>query len=238
MIRSLLTRGKFLDEAYPSTNQLFNQIEFVDVPSIIYQGDLVNYTQFTDTKVEDDQLKPDGPNTSALGQTVFLWGEDDEENAVSFDASLLTRGNIDGYGTFKAGATHSFGIVYYDQFNRNGGVQTVPDMYVNWYDNRFVENSLYGRVDGVFRVKHTAPSWAVRWAPVYASINSIINKFQYSIIRAFVATNLQAKPFAGISSFEDWWVHPDLVDEKIINIMKDTNQNTKNAEDYIFCNKF
>ena len=42
----------------------------------------------------------------------------------------------------------------------------------------------------------------------------------------------------GISSFEDWWVHPDLVDEKIINIMKDTNQNTKNAEDYIFCNKF
>jgi hypothetical protein len=203
MIRSLLTRGKSLDEAYPATNQLFNQIEFVDVPSIIYQGDLVNYTQFTDTKVKDDQLKPDGPNTSALGQTVFLWGEDDEENAVSFDASLLTRGNIDGYGTFKAGATHSFGIVYYDQFNRNGGVQTVPDMYVNWYDNRVVENSLYGRVDGVFRVKHTAPSWAVRWAPVYAPINSIINKFQYSIIRAFVATNLQAKPFAGISSFED-----------------------------------
>ena len=42
----------------------------------------------------------------------------------------------------------------------------------------------------------------------------------------------------GISSFEDWWVHPDLVDEKIISIMKDKNEDTKNAEDYIFCNKF
>jgi FkbM family methyltransferase len=40
----------------------------------------------------------------------------------------------------------------------------------------------------------------------------------------------------GISSFEDWWVHPDLVDEKIISIMKDKNEDTKNAEDYIFCN--
>ena len=40
----------------------------------------------------------------------------------------------------------------------------------------------------------------------------------------------------GISSFEDWWVHPDLVDEKIINIMKDKNEDTKNVEDYIFCN--
>jgi FkbM family methyltransferase len=40
----------------------------------------------------------------------------------------------------------------------------------------------------------------------------------------------------GISSFEDWWVHPDLVDKKIINIMKDENENTKNAEEYIFCN--
>ena len=40
----------------------------------------------------------------------------------------------------------------------------------------------------------------------------------------------------GISSFEDWWVHPDLVNERIINIMRDTNQNIKNAEDYIFCN--
>ena len=79
----------------------------------------------------------------------------------------------------------------------------MPDMYVNWYDNRTTENSLYGRVDSVFRVKHEAPLWAKKWAPVYAKINNVTQKFQYSITSAFTATNLQAKPFAGVSSFEE-----------------------------------
>jgi hypothetical protein len=37
----------------------------------------------------------------------------------------------------------------------------------------------------------------------------------------------------GISNFEDWWVHPDLVDPEAIKIMKDCNKNTKKAKDYI-----
>jgi hypothetical protein len=203
MIKSLFTKGKSLDQAYPASNALFNQIEFVDVPSVVYQGDNINYTQYTDTDRVDGQLRPDNPNPDAIGQTAFLWGEDDEENAVSFEASLLTYGDVNSYQTFKAGATHSFGIVYYDQFNRNGGVQVVPDMYVNWYDNRITENNLYGRADSVFRVKHQAPLWAKKWAPVYAKPNNVTQKFQYSITSAFTATNLQAKPFAGVSSFEE-----------------------------------
>ena len=36
------------------------------------------------------------------------------------------------------------------------------------------------------------------------------------------------------SSFEDWYIHPDLVDKKIINIMKDTSDSTKKADtDYM-----
>lgn len=38
----------------------------------------------------------------------------------------------------------------------------------------------------------------------------------------------------GVSNFEDWWVHPDLVDEKIKNIMKDTSTKIKNINDYMF----
>ena len=38
----------------------------------------------------------------------------------------------------------------------------------------------------------------------------------------------------GVSNFEDWWVHPDLVDEKIKNIMKDTSTKIKNVNDYMF----
>ncbi len=37
----------------------------------------------------------------------------------------------------------------------------------------------------------------------------------------------------GISNFEDWWVHPDLVDSKIIKVMKDNSEKTKKAKTYM-----
>jgi tetratricopeptide (TPR) repeat protein len=36
----------------------------------------------------------------------------------------------------------------------------------------------------------------------------------------------------GKSNFEDWWVHPDLVDPKILEIMKDTENKIKKIDDY------
>jgi hypothetical protein len=36
------------------------------------------------------------------------------------------------------------------------------------------------------------------------------------------------------SPYEDWWVHPDLVDIKIINIMKDISNKVKKADNYIY----
>ena len=41
----------------------------------------------------------------------------------------------------------------------------------------------------------------------------------------------------GISNFEDWWVHPDLVDPKIIEIMQDTSEKTKKAKTYMLGEK-
>jgi hypothetical protein len=38
----------------------------------------------------------------------------------------------------------------------------------------------------------------------------------------------------GKSNFEDWWVHPDLVDENTINKMKSISKNTQHAKEYIF----
>ena len=205
LVKSLFTRGKSLDQAYPATNKLFNQIDFVDVPSVTYQGDENDYISYTGTLIYQGQLIPTStnPNLYKKGNTVFLFGDDADENGVQFDSNALTNGDINSYPTFKAGATHSLGIVYYDKFNRNGGVQTIPNLATQWYGDRESNNNLEGRIDAVLRIKHQAPPWAVKWAPVYSNSNSITQKFQYSVIRAFSATNLQAKPFAGISSFED-----------------------------------
>jgi FkbM family methyltransferase len=40
----------------------------------------------------------------------------------------------------------------------------------------------------------------------------------------------------GVSNFEDWWVHPDLVNPDILAIMKDTSKVTKHATEYMLCN--
>jgi hypothetical protein len=41
----------------------------------------------------------------------------------------------------------------------------------------------------------------------------------------------------GVSNFEDWWVHPDLIDEQIKNTMRDASSKIKNVKDYMFTNK-
>ena len=35
------------------------------------------------------------------------------------------------------------------------------------------------------------------------------------------------------SSYEDWWVHPELVSRNIIDQMQDLSEGTKKAEDYM-----
>lgn len=41
----------------------------------------------------------------------------------------------------------------------------------------------------------------------------------------------------GKSAYEDWWVHPDLIDDKIVECMKDTEPAIKNVEDYMLHQK-
>jgi hypothetical protein len=202
-IRQLFTRGAAIGQRYPATNRLFNDIIFVDSPSLIFNGDGNPYNYFGGIDLIDGVLTPTGLSTFTATATPLFGFDEGTDVAVPFEAVFLTSGDIGSYGTFKSGATHSFGIVYYDKFNRNGGVQTVQDMYVNWYSDRALNNNLKGRVDSVFRVKHNAPSWAVKWSPVYAKVNNVVNKLQYSVSEAVVASNLQATNFTGITSLQN-----------------------------------
>ena len=94
-----------------------------------------------------------------------------------------------GDRSFKSGASHELGIVYYDDRGRASGVQEVGDAYVNHLNDRSSENDLYGRSSMVLRLKHNPPSWAKRWAPVYTGSGNIELKFQYGVKGAFIPTN-------------------------------------------------
>ncbi len=42
----------------------------------------------------------------------------------------------------------------------------------------------------------------------------------------------------GESSFEDWWVHPELIDQNIISIMSDITEEPKQVENYFLTRKY
>ena len=87
--------------------------------------------------------------------------------------------------SFKSGASHKLGIVYYDDRNRSGGVQELGDIYVKALNDRSSENDLYGPSSIVMRLAAAAPSWAKRWAPVYGNSNTEL-KLMYGVNGAFV----------------------------------------------------
>ena len=100
-------------------------------------------------------------------------------------------GNTDANGSkcFKSGSKHQLGIVLYDDRGRPGGVQKLPTVEIDHTNNRSTENSLDGFADVVMRINATAPDWASYYAPVYVGQGSIINKVQYGIGGAYLATN-------------------------------------------------
>lgn len=103
---------------------------------------------------------------------------------------LIDNNDMDGHRCFKSGASHGFGLLYFDDKGRPGGVQPITEeVFVEHTNNRSNENNLDGRADVVLRLRHTAPDWAERYSVVYAGQGSVINKVQYSIGGAYTAQN-------------------------------------------------
>lgn len=63
------------------------------------------------------------------------------------------------------------------------------------------------------------------------SIRDKSRKFLQSFGYELVVSNISPDDYC---SYEDWWVHPDLVDRNIIDIMKDNSDIIKKAEKYIY----
>ena len=110
-------------------------------------------------------------------------------NATLLEGSCSLFTNIVGDRAFKSGASHELGIVYYDDRGRASGVQELGDVYVNHLNDRSEESDLDGKASVVMRIKHSAPSWARRWMPVYTGQGNIDLKFQYGVKGAFIPTN-------------------------------------------------
>ena len=63
------------------------------------------------------------------------------------------------------------------------------------------------------------------------SIKDKSRKYLQSFGYELVVSNVSPEDYC---DYEDWWVHPDLVDRKIINIMKATDDTIKKIDKYIY----
>lgn len=75
---------------------------------------------------------------------------------------------------FKSGSKHSFGLIYYDQYMRQCGVQAISSKYINfptqriykeYYNTAFDSDGYIPQLN--WEIKHLPPSWAYYYAWVY-----------------------------------------------------------------------
>lgn len=129
------------------------------------------------------QLRRAGLDGNLVGERFFFI------TASLLNGSCGLYTDLVGDKSFKSGASHELGVVYYDDRGRASGVQELGDVYVNHLNDRKDENDLFGKSSIVLRMKHKPPTWAKRWSPVYSGKGNVDLKFQYGVKGAFVPTN-------------------------------------------------
>ena len=108
--------------------------------------------------------------------------------ASIFNITFFTQLQSDSsFRSFKSGASHAFGVVYYDQRGRCSNVYPIGTALSPPYYLR--QNDQYGRVAMQIQINHDAPDYAETFQIVYAGNTSVSDFVQYSTAGAFVATD-------------------------------------------------
>ena len=88
--------------------------------------------------------------------------------------------------SFKAGAKHDFGLVYYDRANRSSNVNRCLDSscYIEWFSSRVPfgqYNDGRGASDIYWNLLHDPPQWATHYQWVYAKNQTVDEFVQYIV---------------------------------------------------------
>jgi len=137
---------------------------------------------------ETDQSIEISDNVPYSGSSQSAW----DSYAVDDDAADYLKDEyfqIESKGiipTFKSGASHKFGIVYYDKYGRHGFVNDLGEAYVETFQERAGVDG-YGASEVQVVWNYDMPDWAERWSIVYGGNTSFDNAVQYTVGSAFTA---------------------------------------------------
>ena len=164
---------------------LSNEVNFKSSDSISIQIG-TNVTLYGETKKETttEGLKIVVPQGGSIQQSYTVYPR---QIPTLINSYCFINAGYTNYKSFKAGAKHSIGIVYYDDRGRTSFVQKIADAEVQWYSDRAYP--YYGGASIDLRVTGNGPTWATRWAPVLRKTGNIDRFLQYSAINAYNASN-------------------------------------------------
>lgn len=156
-------------------------------------GDTIVFKpRITRIKLTDLVIAAVGPSEFFPGDTSDVFDKPgNAQSEVTYSSITDPASNdfisIDSVGataSFKSGANHAFGIVYYDKYGRSGFVNEIGSAHVQSIPER---SSTPGSVAMRFNLSSpsfNAPSWAESYQIVYSG-SSVSNVFQYTVGGAY-----------------------------------------------------
>ena len=142
-----------------------------------------------------------------------------KNNVCVFNAVGVGSVDSDEVGSFKSGAYHDFGIVYYDEYGRNSTVAIDNEngsskCYVKFYSERKDgvdspmadgQNNLFGRTRIDWEISHQPPVWAKYYSWVYSKNTSVDEFIQFICPEAKVLADPEdgeARVFLSLASLK------------------------------------
>jgi len=180
----------------PNIQKQFN----IDSSGTLTFTNLTYSSYSSGVKKEDDgdgetYVVPDGNASTSTASFILGYKSVNSSNLTTYtqtyellESSSFLSDDVKGQKQFKSGASHELGYVLFDNRGRPTGVQKAGKVYLDWYGSR----SYRGKNSIVMRLAGTVPAWAASWAPVYTKKGSVDSFIQYSVIKGFAATNVQA----------------------------------------------
>ena len=98
---------------------------------------------------------------------------------------LVVEPGSGGLPTFKAGASHPFGVVFYDSRGRCSNVNPIGSAYVPWYSERPSGEGPTGTIKCT--ITGSAPEGATSFRFVYGGNTTVSNFTQYQRVGAFTS---------------------------------------------------
>lgn len=165
-----------------------------NIDGIIYKQRMLDISQYADNTQQnrlrffdyvnfaDDFFPPDVFADPQFNNGWWLY----QQNSANISRSRGSRGvrsfslrtvSVDdgSFTTFKSGAKHSFGLVYYDAYGRSSFVNVSQDceVYVKSIPERNIDEGGYDNLIAniVWQIDHDPPEWATHYAWVYAGNN-------------------------------------------------------------------